>query len=110
MCCARWEWESGYIYSDDPLDIVLVGVGVCKTLAVYQRAESGVFQGDAKAMNAGKSTTLLQSCYNYHERGMRTIVFIPKIIHTGKVIRRDEDGEPSSLLPGSRGRRQPTGW
>ena len=31
------------------------------------------------AMNAGKSTVLLQSSYNYHERGMRTIVFAPLI-------------------------------
>jgi len=29
------------------------------------------------AMNAGKSTTLLQSSYNYHERGMETILFAP---------------------------------
>jgi len=27
------------------------------------------------AMNAGKSTALLQSSYNYHERGMRTLVY-----------------------------------
>jgi len=31
------------------------------------------------AMNAGKSTMLLQSSYNYHERGMRTLLFMPKI-------------------------------
>ncbi len=31
------------------------------------------------AMNAGKSTTLLQSSYNYRERGMDTILFIPVI-------------------------------
>lgn len=31
------------------------------------------------AMNAGKSTTLLQSNYNYHERGMETLLFIPAI-------------------------------
>jgi thymidine kinase len=31
------------------------------------------------AMNAGKSTTLLQSSYNYIERGMDTILFAPKI-------------------------------
>ena len=31
------------------------------------------------AMNAGKSTTLLQSDYNYRERGMRTILFSPRI-------------------------------
>lgn len=29
------------------------------------------------AMNAGKSTTLLQSSYNYHERGMHTLIFTP---------------------------------
>lgn len=31
------------------------------------------------AMNAGKSTTLLQSNYNYHERGMETLLFTPII-------------------------------
>ena len=31
------------------------------------------------AMNAGKSTVLLQSSYNYKERGMDTLLFIPKI-------------------------------
>ncbi len=31
------------------------------------------------AMNAGKSTVLLQSNYNYHERGMRTLVFAPTV-------------------------------
>ena len=30
-------------------------------------------------MNAGKSTALLQSNYNYHERGMKTLLFLPKI-------------------------------
>lgn len=30
-------------------------------------------------MNAGKSTILLQSSYNYRERGMRTMVFSPEI-------------------------------
>ncbi|MBT5655060.1 MAG: thymidine kinase [Alphaproteobacteria bacterium] len=29
------------------------------------------------AMNAGKTTVLLQSSYNYNERGMETIMFIP---------------------------------
>ena len=29
------------------------------------------------AMNAGKTTTLLQSSYNYNERGMETILFLP---------------------------------
>lgn len=31
------------------------------------------------AMNAGKSTVLLQSSYNYQERGMRTIVLTPRL-------------------------------
>lgn len=31
------------------------------------------------AMNAGKTTTLLQSNYNYIERGMSTLLFTPKI-------------------------------
>ncbi len=31
------------------------------------------------AMNAGKSTTLLQSNHNYRERGMDTILFIPAV-------------------------------
>jgi thymidine kinase len=29
------------------------------------------------AMNAGKTTTLLQSAYNYRERGMRTLILTP---------------------------------
>ena len=31
------------------------------------------------AMNAGKSTTLLQAAHNYEERGMRVLMFTPKI-------------------------------
>lgn len=31
------------------------------------------------AMNAGKSTTLLQAAYNYEERGMKTLIYLPKI-------------------------------
>ncbi len=31
------------------------------------------------AMNAGKSTVLLQSSYNYRERGMHTLLFVPAI-------------------------------
>lgn len=30
-------------------------------------------------MNAGKTTTLLQSAYNYHERGMRTLILTPQL-------------------------------
>jgi thymidine kinase len=31
------------------------------------------------AMNAGKSTTLLQSAYNYEERGMQVLLFTPNV-------------------------------
>lgn len=31
------------------------------------------------AMNAGKTTTLLQSNYNYRERGMETLLFLPAV-------------------------------
>ncbi len=31
------------------------------------------------AMNAGKSTILLQSSYNYRERGMNTVILLPEI-------------------------------
>jgi thymidine kinase len=31
------------------------------------------------AMNAGKSTVLLQSSYNYQERGMRTLLFVTSL-------------------------------
>jgi thymidine kinase len=34
-------------------------------------------------MNAGKSTTLLQSAYNYDERGMRALLYTPAIDHRG---------------------------
>jgi thymidine kinase len=31
------------------------------------------------AMNAGKTTMLLQSAHNYHERGMRTLILTPRL-------------------------------
>jgi len=31
------------------------------------------------AMNAGKSTTLLQAAHNYEERGMRVLLFTPRV-------------------------------
>ncbi|HET8942639.1 MAG TPA: thymidine kinase [Rudaea sp.] len=43
------------------------------------------------AMNAGKTTTLLQSAHNYHERGMRTLILTPQLDHrdgTGVVASR----------------------
>lgn len=33
------------------------------------------------AMNAGKTTTLLQSAHNYRERGMRVVILTPKLDH-----------------------------
>jgi thymidine kinase len=42
-------------------------------------------------MNAGKSTVLLQSSYNYNERGMDTLLLVPKIdvrFGAGKVASR----------------------
>ena len=35
------------------------------------------------AMNAGKTTTLLQSAYNYRERGMRTLILTPRLDDRG---------------------------
>lgn len=40
------------------------------------------------AMNAGKSTTLLQSSYNYNERGMDTLILIPALVGANKVASR----------------------
>jgi thymidine kinase len=37
------------------------------------------------AMNAGKSTTLLQAAHNYEERGMRVLLFTPNIDHRAGV-------------------------
>lgn len=37
------------------------------------------------AMNAGKTTTLLQSAYNYRERGLRTQILTPDIDHRAGV-------------------------
>lgn len=37
------------------------------------------------AMNAGKSTTLLQSSHNYNERGMDTLLLVPSIDYRGGV-------------------------
>jgi len=37
------------------------------------------------AMNAGKSTALLQASYNYQERGMQTLLFVPAIDNRHKL-------------------------
>ena len=41
------------------------------------------------AMNAGKTTTLLQSAYNYYERGMETLILKPSLDdrHNTNVVR-----------------------
>ena len=44
------------------------------------------------AMNAGKSTLLLQASYNYGERGMKTLLF------TAKLDNRSKSGEISSRI------------
>ena len=36
------------------------------------------------AMNAGKSTILLQCSYNYRERGMKTLILLPEIDTRGR--------------------------
>jgi thymidine kinase len=51
-------------------------------------------------MNAGKSTALLQSSYNYQERGMRTLVYTAEIddrFGTGKVSSRIGLSSPAKL-------------
>jgi thymidine kinase len=52
------------------------------------------------AMNAGKSTALLQSSYNYQERGMRTLVYTAEIddrFGSGKVSSRIGLSSPATL-------------
>lgn len=53
------------------------------------------------AMNAGKSTALLQSSYNYQERGMRTVVYTAEIDNrfgAGKVSSRIGLSSPARLF------------
>lgn len=52
------------------------------------------------AMNAGKSTSLLQSSYNYQERGMHTLVLTAELDHrfgVGKVSSRIGLSSPAEL-------------
>jgi thymidine kinase len=54
------------------------------------------------AMNAGKSTTLLQAAHNYHERGMRTLVYAPAIDDRhglGQITSRIGLSSPAIVLP-----------
>ncbi len=52
-------------------------------------------------MNAGKSTSLLQSSYNYQERGMNTLIFTAEIddrYGKGKVASRIGLSSPAALF------------
>lgn len=52
------------------------------------------------AMNAGKSTVLLQASHNYHERGMRTLKFIPAIdTRAGVGVIRSRIGLSADAIP-----------
>ncbi len=52
------------------------------------------------SMNAGKSTALLQSSYNYRERGMNTLVLIPAIdTRAGKGVVKSRIGIESNGVP-----------
>lgn len=53
------------------------------------------------AMNAGKSTVLLQSSYNYRERGMQTLLFTPLIdtrAGRGQIVSRIGLSEPALVF------------
>jgi thymidine kinase len=52
------------------------GLAFCSATPKRPRAMSKVYFYYS-AMNAGKSTVLLQSSHNYKERGMRTLLFVP---------------------------------
>ena len=52
------------------------------------------------AMNAGKSTNLLQSAYNYEERGMRVLLFTPRIdSREGEAVISSRIGLSRSAIP-----------
>jgi len=54
------------------------------------------------AMNAGKSTTMLQAAHNYHERGMRTLIYAPLIDDRhgiGQITSRIGLTAPAIVLP-----------
>ncbi len=53
------------------------------------------------AMNAGKTTTLLQSSYNYHERGMQTFLLTPAMDNrfgTGQITSRIGLKAPANMF------------
>lgn len=56
------------------------------------------------AMNAGKSTVLLQSSYNYQERGMHTMLFAPAIDQRaglGRIASRIGLSAPANVFTGT---------
>ena len=59
------------------------------------------------SMNAGQSTALLQSSYNYKERGMNTLVLAPEFDHrygVGKVTSRiGIESEATTFSPDATG-------
>jgi len=71
------------------LAIFLCECGACGLLAVQYAFPIGVVSFESasmakvyfyySAMNAGKSTVLLQSSHNYRERGMNTLLLTPEI-------------------------------
>lgn len=60
---------------------VVIGISDQSTLHMTSRlpGSGGKLYFYYSAMNAGKTTTLLQSSFNYHERGMKTLLFTPRI-------------------------------
>ena len=40
------------------------------------------------AMNAGKSTNLMQSAHNYEERGMRVLTLLPGVVGKSEIVSR----------------------
>ncbi len=50
------------------------------------------------AMNAGKSSTLIQSSYNYRERGMNTLVLTPAVVTQNAVEVRSRIGLTSEAI------------
>jgi thymidine kinase len=50
------------------------------------------------AMNAGKSSTLIQSSYNYRERGMHTLVLTPAVVAKNTIEVRSRIGLTSDAV------------
>jgi len=59
------------------LDSTFLNLHSCPRIGISEFMAKLYF--NYSAMNAGKTTILLQSSYNYHERGMRTLLLKPAI-------------------------------